>query len=168
MAEAVRILNDPILRRKCDPVDTANLSADPKVVQSLLDEMFATMTAEKGIGLAANQVGYTVQIFILKDGDSFKEFINPEIVSQSELVDFEGEGCLSIPGTSGKTKRYKQLTLTWLDRNGTKNESVFQDMQAFAVQHEMDHLNGKLYIDQFGPVKRDLVLSKHRKHMRSK
>jgi peptide deformylase len=164
MPEKVRLITDPVLRKVCEPVNTL----DMLFLVGLLDTMNETMRAEGGIGLAANQIGQSVRVFILKDGDSYKEYINPEVTSQLNLVPFEGEACLSIPGTSAVTKRFKNLALTWLDRDGIKKEGLFEDLQAFAVQHEMDHLNGKLYVDQFGPLRRDLVLTKHRKFLRGR
>ena len=166
MALAVRLLDDPVLRKPCDPVDlwTGEVLLD---IDALLKEMHETMLEERGIGLAANQVGHSLRIFILKDGDSsYKTFINPEIYDQVNLVDFEGEGCLSIPGASATTKRYQQVTLRWVDREGTTHEGVFTDMEAFAVQHEIDHLDGKLYVDQFKPLKREMVVKKHKKFMK--
>jgi peptide deformylase len=132
------------------------------------------MVDENGIGLAANQVGRSLRVFILKDDEYFtpekyrryKEFINPEMVSQSELVDFEGEGCLSIPGVSATTKRFRRVMLRWTDRQGKIQEEEFLDIRAFAIQHEMDHLNGKLYIDQFGPIRRGMVVKKHKKFLK--
>jgi peptide deformylase len=162
MPEKVRLINDPVLRQKCAPVN----ALDMVFILGLLDTMHETMVAEQGIGLAANQIGHSVQVFILKRDDTYDEFINPEILSQEELIDFEGEGCLSIPGTSGTTKRYRKLRLKWQDKHGHFKEDDFADMRAFAVQHEMDHLNGKLYVDQFGPMKRTLVLDKHKKFLR--
>ncbi len=159
MPESVRLISDPVLRKKCAP-------ADPSAVGGLLDRMFEVMKAENGIGLAANQIGHSVRVFITKDDQTYREYINPEIVSQTEPVDFEGEACLSIPGTSATTKRFRCLKLTWSDRHGTKKEGDFFNLDAFAIQHEMDHLNGKLYVDQFGSMKRDMVLSKHRKFLR--
>jgi peptide deformylase len=126
------------------------------------------MIAEHGMGLAANQVGWLLRIFILKDNsaEGFREYINPEVLSQEELVDFEGEGCLSIPGATANTKRFRKLSLVWQDRHGATYTDEFLDMKAFAVQHEMDHLDGKLYVDQLGPMKRSLVLGKHKKFLR--
>ena len=163
MPESVRLINDPVLRKVSEP---ANLADDPMFIVGLLEAMNETMRAEGGLGLAANQIGHPVRIFILKTEESYKEYINPEVTAATDLVDFEGEGCLSIPGASGTTKRYKYISLTWLDKNGIKNEGTFTDMSAFAVQHEMDHLNGKLYVDQFSSLKRDLVLGKHRKFLK--
>jgi len=161
MPEKVRLVNDPVLRKACGPINLNLVS-----IQGLLDLMFETMTAENGIGLAANQIGHSDMVFILKDGESYIEYVNPEILSQEELVDFEGEGCLSIPGVVAKTKRYRKLKLKYQDKNGQELTKDFEDLGAFAVQHEIDHLNGKLYIDQFGPVKKDLILGKHKKFLR--
>ena len=164
MPESIRVINDPILRKVCEPVDINAVVLQD--LDNLLNTMSATMTAEGGIGLAANQIGRSLRIFILKNETSYDVYINPEILSAEEPVMFEGEGCLSIPGTSATTKRFKRVKLTWLDIQGTKREDTFEDMKAFSVQHEIDHLDGKLYVDQLGPVRRDLVLSRHRKFLK--
>lgn len=155
------------LRTKCrlfewqdDPIE------EFPTLEVLLKDMNETMLAENGMGLAANQIGHTVRIFILKTGEGYSEHINPEVLSQEEIVDFEGEGCLSIPGVTVTTKRFKKLRLKWQDRQGVAHEAFFEDLRAFAVQHEIDHLDGKLYVDQLGPVKRSLVMGKHRKYLR--
>ena len=158
----VRLLNDPVLRIKCESV---NLPEFP--VDDLLKEMARVMLEERGIGLAANQIGHSVRIFILRNEDSYIEYINPTILDKFEEVDFEDEGCLSIPGVSATTKRFRALKLEWYDRNNVRYESMFTGMDAFAVQHEMDHLDGKLYIDQFGPMKKDVIVRKHNKFIRA-
>jgi peptide deformylase len=163
MPERVRLVSDSVLRTPCDPV---NFLEDHTFIVGLLEAMNETMVASNGVGLAANQIGVSVKVFILKNETSFNEFINPEILSQSDLVPFEGEACLSIPGALATTKRYSTLKLKWFDRFGIEKQETFTGFRAFAVQHEMDHLNGKLYIDQLGPVKRSLVLSKHQKFLK--
>ena len=164
MPEKVRLIDDPILRKVCEPADLTN---DPIFIAGLLEAMNETMLAEGGIGLAANQIGYSLRIFILKDGEtSYKEYINPELSDVSELVPFQGEACLSIPGASSITNRYRRVCLSWLDKKGVNNQEVFEDMKAFAIQHEMDHLNGKLYVDQLSRLKREIVLNKHRKFIK--
>lgn len=135
-------------------------------IDGLLKEMHETMVAERGIGLAANQIGRSLRIFIKKTENGYQEFINPLILSAEEEVAFEGEGCLSIPGAVATTKRFRKLRLQWQDRTGTTHEGSFEDMDAFAIQHEIDHLNGKLYVDQFGPLKRDMVVKKHKKFLK--
>ena len=167
---------DPMdrLRSACEPAsldEIRNGLAEPpeETLDELLTDMFQTMIAERGMGLAANQVGYRFRMFILKDGSpqGYKEYINPEVLSQEELVDFENEGCLSIPGVTWKTKRFRKLTLRWQDRQGTTHEGAFDNIAAFAVQHEMDHLNGKLFIDDLSPMNRSIVLKKHKKYLRN-
>jgi peptide deformylase len=163
MPEKVRLASDPVLRKVCENADLLN---DHVFIFGLLEAMNETMRAEGGIGLAANQIGIPVRVFILKSNESYREYINPEVICQSDLVPFEGEACLSIPGASATTKRFNRLSLTWLDKNGIKTEGNFEGMDAFAIQHEMDHLNGKLYVDQFGPLRKDMILTKHRKYLK--
>lgn len=173
MLRRVVLEGSSVLRTKCPayPLEkiheimAASTNGD---LNALLLDMHQTMVAENGMGLAANQVGWLLRIFILKDNslNGHCEYINPEVMSQEELVDFEGEGCLSIPGVTANTKRFNKLKLVWQDRLGTTHTGDFEGMKAFAVQHEMDHLNGKLYVDQFGPIKKSLVLGKHKKYLR--
>jgi peptide deformylase len=164
MTEKVRLLSDPVLRKKCEQVDTS----DATFLEGLLDAMHETMKAEDGIGLAANQIGMPVQVFILKDGESYKEYINPRFEWWDEPVVFATEACLSIPGTFAPTDRFNRCELSWQDRKGNACKGTFEGLQSFAVQHEMDHLLGKLYIDQLKPLRRDMVLSKHRKYLRGR
>lgn len=163
MKSQIKLLSDPALRARC--VDVAEI--DPIKLQPMLDEMFATMTAEGGMGLAANQIGYNDRIFILKRNDTYEEFINPIVVSASDKVQFEGEACLSIPGVFATTERFKEIRLRWSNRYGEVKEETMRDLQAFAVQHEIDHLDGKLFIDQFGPVRQKLLIDRHKKHLRN-
>jgi peptide deformylase len=163
MSENVRMIDDPVLREICTRV---NLPNDHMFIVGLIETMNETMVASNGLGLAANQIGQPVQVFILKDGDSYREYINPEILSKDELVTFDREACLSIPGAYGPTKRYRCINLAWVDKNGLRYEGYFEDLKAFAVQHEMDHLLGRLYIDQYSPLMRKLTLKKHRKFLK--
>jgi peptide deformylase len=165
MTEKVRLVGDPALSTLCAEVAPEQLSAEK--LSPLIQSMTETMRAENGVGLAANQIGHTIRLFILRNEDgSVSEYVNPVILGADELVPFQGEGCLSIPGVSTTTKRYNNLTLYWLDRNGKEHKQDFKGMRAFAVQHEMDHLNGKLYLDLFGPVKRDLIMRKYKKSLK--
>ena len=164
--DKVRLLDDPILRKPCEPVP-ADLSVQE--LNDILSRMGVTMAREQGIGLAANQIGISLRIFILKRGDSFDTFdtyINPEIINAEEEVTFDTEGCLSIPGVVSPTKRFRKVTVRYRDVQGTTQEKSVENIDAFAVQHEMDHLNGKLYIDQYGPVKKQMVVAKHKKFLR--
>jgi peptide deformylase len=163
--QLVRLINDPVLRTKTRPLVEADVSA----LSELLTMMFEVMKDERGIGLAANQVGLDVSLFVLGINGLHETFINPEILSASDLVDFD-EGCLSIPGVVAKTKRYNKVTLRWNDASdplSKPHEETFEGIKAIAIQHEMDHLNGKLFVDQFGPVKRSMLLDKHKKYMKT-
>ena len=168
MPEKIRLIGDQVLKQRCaevDPTTDIFLSA----MQPLIDSMEETMKEAGGIGLAANQIGRSLRIFILKNDDgTISEYINPTIVDRKDPVEFEGEACLSIPGASSTTKRYKEITLNWVDKNGLSHTKVFIDLKSFAVQHEIDHLDGKLYVDQFGPVKKSMIIKKHKKYLREK
>lgn len=154
----ISLLNDPVLRKVSDPV------LEGEDISGLLQDMYDVMLAEKGIGIAANQVGVAKRVFILREDDHFRVYINPEILSSSEeMIDFSGEGCLSIPGTNATTKRHKTVTLKWKDEIGRINEMEFTGIKSVAIQHEIDHLNGVLYIDQLGPLRKKMVLDKFKK-----
>ena len=173
MPDKVRLYGSDILRVKClsRPLEEIrSIIAEQYNLDGYLLNMHQTMVAEHGMGFAATQIGWTLPIFILKAENvrGYNEYINPEILSQEELVDFENEGCLSIPGVTFATKRFRKLTLRWEDRDGKTQESEFLDLPAFAVQHEMDHLNGKLYIDQLSMLKRSMVLGKFKKFLRER
>lgn len=156
-------VNDPILRQPTALVTRDQLD----YVKSLVPEMTKLMLAEEGAGLAANQVGISMRFYIVKDGEDVKLVINPEIVSIGEMLPFK-EGCLSIPGASADTKRAQELKLRYLDEHFLEKEQEYKGFDAAAVQHEIDHLDGKLYVDQLGPLKRSMVLDKHRKYLKMK
>jgi len=132
--------------------------------------MLETMYAAKGLGLAANQVGELQRIFILDLSQREERaprspvfFLNPEIVeAEGELN--EEEGCLSIPGYSAKVRRFSRVLVRALDREGKPFEMEFEGLGARAIQHELDHLNGILYIDHLSPLKRKLFLRWWKKH----
>ena len=173
MPKKVILIGAETLRTKCPTLplhkikELLEISAGGSgyTLDELLLDMHQTMVAENGMGLAANQIGWILKIFIMKNEQSYNEYINPEILSQEDLVDFENEACLSIPGTSSKTKRFRKIKLRWQDRLGATYESDFEGVPAFAIQHEVDHLEGKLYVDQLNATARFLVLKKHKKYL---
>lgn len=132
---------DPVLREKAKEVR----SITPNVIK-LLDDMAETMYDAQGVGLAAPQVGILKRIFVVDCGDGLIELINPEIVAK-EGEQVGSEGCLSIPNLTGDVRRYEKVTIKALDRHG--NEQVYsgEGLLARAFQHELDHLNGILFID---------------------
>lgn len=138
----IRKVGDPVLRKVCRPVDTIN-----ERVLTLLDDMKETMRAADGCGLAAPQVGILRRIVVIETEESgLIELINPKIVARAgEQVEYEG--CLSVPGKSGITHRPMHVTVRALNRNGEEIELRGSGLLARAFCHELDHLDGKLYID---------------------
>jgi peptide deformylase len=141
------ILTEPnkILRTKSTPVDPQKIKTPE--FQALISDMIETMKHANGVGLAANQIGQTMRLIIA----SIKEptpLINPEIVSHSILKVKSEEGCLSVPGKFGYVRRYKSVKIKALDRNGQEIRMRLDDLPAIVVQHEIDHLDGILFIDK--------------------
>ena len=157
---------DPRLRTKAVPVDPAKI-ADP-VFQRLLDDMFETMYDAPGIGLAASQVDVH-RTFMVIDVSEDKTrplvFINPVITARDGDQVYQ-EGCLSVPGIFADVTRANQITVTALDRNGEAFELQVDGLLAVCVQHEMDHLIGKLFVDYLSPLKREMVRKKLAKQRR--
>jgi len=137
----------PALRRVAKRVSAQEI-ADP-LFQQLIDDMFITMYEAPGVGLAAPQVGVSKQLFVIDVNDEEHEpaaVINPKIVSAEEEVELT-EGCLSIPGFVGEITRFARVTVTGLDRDGNKIRLAGGGLYAQCMQHEIDHLNGRLYKD---------------------
>jgi peptide deformylase len=143
---------DPVLRQK-----TSEIKKFDDALLQLISDMFVTMYAAPGIGLAANQVGISraVAVIDLQPGGRRQPFviINPIIKEKSESVE-EEEGCLSIPGFGGKVKRARRVRVEALNEHGIKVEIEGEGLLARCLQHEIDHLNGKLYMDRLSLVPR--------------
>lgn len=157
----VKVLGEPCLRQVAKPVSTLDES-----FQSLIEKMKKTMHEAQGIGIAANQVGDDRAIFILCTPDTIDEvFLNPEILEKSEIIPFFEEGCLSVPGVTAHTSaRFNKVKLRYLDyKTMTVVEKEYQGLTAIAIQHEVDHLNGKLYIDHLGQLSRSITIAKYNK-----
>ena len=155
-------LGDPRLRILSKPV--ATFDADLK---TLADDMTATMFKENGVGLAAPQVGKNVRLAIVRFGtDEKKERVfamaNPEIIARSEETETMEEGCLSIPGIFGPVTRTLRLTLRYQDLAGAAHEEEVAGFDARIVQHEIDHLDGTLYIDRVGDKTRLIEVKRSR------
>lgn len=148
-------MNDPALRKVCEPVALEELDH----IKSLVPDMLKIMSEEGGIALAANQVGVIKRFFVMSDG---KLIINPTITKLGPLSPYE-EGCLSIPGVSGLTVRAQELTVSYKDETFSDITVSYNGLEAVAIQHEIDHLDGILYIDQIAPVRRHMLLEKYRK-----
>lgn len=131
----------PILRERTKKVSTFDAS-----LHRLLDDMLETMRDAPGVGLAANQVGVPLQVAVIEIDDRITELVNPEVVKGSgEQLDWEG--CLSIPGYVAETPRHAKVTVKARDRHGKEFRIKGEELLARALQHEIDHLNGTLYID---------------------
>jgi peptide deformylase len=154
---------DPRLRTKAVPVTVVD-----DAVRQLIDDMLETMYAAKGIGLAASQVDVHRRLLVLDVSDSRDQpmaFINPEIVEAEGSAPGE-EGCLSLPGIYDKLERAARIRVRALDRNGEPFELDADGMLGVCIQHEMDHLEGKLFVDYLSELKRQLIrrrLQKERK-----
>jgi peptide deformylase len=160
------ILPDPVLRQVSKPVSSVG-GAERK----LFDDMLATMYDAPGIGLAAIQVGMPQRMLVIdlsRDGEERKPLFmaNPEIVEFSEAVSDYEEGCLSIPDFYEMVTRPSSVKVRYLDRNNEAQELTASGVLATCVQHELDHLNGVLFIDHISKLKRDRVIKKFTKAQR--
>jgi peptide deformylase len=153
----IRKIGDPVLREKSKEVDII----DKKITQ-LVEDMINTLTADTiaGIGLAAPQIGVLKRIIIVNFNDKIEAFINPavEIINGEKIED--EEGCLSIYSIKTKVKRAKKIKIKAIDLKGEKIELEAEDMLSRIFQHEVDHLNGILFIDHLSPQERKDFLSK--------
>ncbi|MGX9351989.1 peptide deformylase [Shimia sp. W99] len=162
MIKPILIHPDPRLKKVCAPVD--DLSDE---LRSLADDMLATMYDAPGIGLAAPQVGVLERLIVMdcvKEGDPEPTVMfNPEILAKSDDLNTYEEGCLSIPEQFAEVTRPASVRVGWIDQNGNPQEKDFDGLWATCVQHEIDHLNGKLFIDYLGPMKRQMMTRKSQK-----
>ena len=159
---------DPRLRTKAVPVEAANVTTAE--FQRLLDDMFETMYDAPGIGLAASQVDVHQRFMVIDISEEKNQpqvFINPELSDKAGEQVYQ-EGCLSLPGIFADVTRADEITVRFLDRQGQPQELRADGLLAVCIQHEMDHLDGKLFVDYLSPLKREMVrkkLAKQRKHV---
>lgn len=156
---------DPVLRRVCTPVQSVDAA-----VQALMDDMLETMYAANGIGLAANQIGETQRVIVIDVGRGEQDsapvlMANPEIIATSDELSLYNEGCLSLPELYADIERPATVQLRYLDRNGARQTCTAEGILATCVQHEIDHLNGVLFVDYLSRVKRDMMMKKLKKSL---
>lgn len=167
MIRDILIHPDPRLKKPCEPI----AAVTPELAQ-LASDMLETMYEAPGIGLAAPQIGVMKRIIVMdciKDGlPEPMVLLNPEVVWSSEDLNSYEEGCLSIPDQYAEVKRPASVKVTWMDLDGIAQERQFEGLWATCVQHEIDHINGKLFIDYLGPLKRQMITRKMEKLKREK
>ena len=168
MIRPLVILPDPVLRQVSEPVERVD-----DALRRFADDMLETMYDAPGIGLAAIQIGEPRRMLVI---DLAKEdepkaphvFINPEIVASGDGVSVYEEGCLSIPDYYAEVERPDTVTVKYIDRDGKEQLIEADGLMATCLQHEIDHLNGVLFIDHISKLKRDMVVRKFRKLARDK
>jgi len=158
---------DPRLKRKCAPVEDVSAK-----IGNLADDMLETMYDAPGIGLAAPQIGVDARLLVMDcaaredDDESLSDprvLINPEITWSSEATNVYEEGCLSIPEIFADVTRPEVVRVSYLDQSGKAQEDEYEGLWATCVQHEIDHLDGKLFIDYLSAVKRTMITNKMKK-----
>ncbi|MEM6463175.1 MAG: peptide deformylase [Pseudomonadota bacterium] len=157
------VIPDPVLRTKSEPIESVD-----EEIRRLADDMLETMYDAPGIGLAAIQVGIPRRMLVIdcSKEDEDKDplvFINPQIVAQSDDRSAYEEGCLSIPDYYAEVERPSEVTVDYVDRDGNKQQLEADGLLATCLQHEIDHLNGVLFIDHISKLKRSMVIKKFTK-----
>ncbi len=162
----MKLCGDPILRTTCEPVDEIN-----DELRATMDAMVAMMREQSGVGLAAPQVGITQRFLVMMSPDTEQIFkmINPRIISRSENTCVMEEGCLSVLGGDNlpvyaNVSRPESVVVEWTDENGKQLSAEMSGVPARIVQHETDHLDGKLFIDYLSGARREMVMRKVRRH----
>ena len=154
---------DPILRKKSTTLETADDS-----IRKILDDMLYTMYNAPGIGLAAVQIGILKRLIVIDVSKKEEEkkplfLINPEITYQSKETSIYEEGCLSLPGYFAEIERPAKCKINYIDYHGKKAELEAEGLLSTCVQHEIDHLNGILFIDYLSKLKKDMIIKKLKK-----
>lgn len=161
MKRNILIHPDPRLKKTCAPI--SDITDD---LRALADDMLATMYEAPGIGLAAPQVGVLDRLIVMdcvkEEGAAPRPMImfNPEVIASSDALNVYEEGCLSIPDQFAEVTRPAEVDVRWIDRDGKEHNETFDGLWATCVQHEIDHLNGKLFIDYLKPLKRQMITRK--------
>lgn len=151
---------DPILKKKAEPVDDVT-----DEIRTLLDDMAETMYDAPGIGLAAPQVGVLKRVIVIDvhgedEEPKLLKMVNPTVTWESEETGTYEEGCLSVPQSYSDVERPAQVKVTYLDENGVTQEIEADGLLATCIQHEIDHLNGTLFIDHISRIKRSIIMRK--------
>lgn len=174
MIYPIYVYGMPVLRKVAQPVPS-----DYPELPQLAEDMFKTMYHADGVGLAAPQIGLSLRMFVIdlsvmadekhpEFKDAKRVFINPEILEVGPETKTQDEGCLSVPGVNESVKRSTMVRVKYFDENWNEHEEVFNDFFAKAVQHEYEHLDGKLFIDNISPVRRTMNRSRLQSMLKGK
>jgi peptide deformylase len=153
----LHLLGSPVLRQR-----SKEIGAVDDEVRRLLDDMYETMDAARGVGLAANQVGVARRVAVVDADEDRFEMIDP-VILESEGRAAAEEGCLSIPEIYGDVSRPERVVIEATDRNGTRYRKEATGLKARAIQHEIDHLDGILFLDHLSLIKRQMLLARYRR-----
>tara|TARA_A100001011_G_C14194583_1_gene792888 strand:+ start:532 stop:1053 length:522 start_codon:yes stop_codon:yes gene_type:complete len=164
MTKRILLEPDPILRKKCQPIENVD-----DELRKLMKDMLETMYKAPGIGLAAIQVGILKRVVVVDISKDDQEkhplfFVNPEITYRSKETSIYEEGCLSLPGQFAEIERPAECHLKYIDFNGKEKELKADGLLSTCIQHEVDHLNGVLFIDYLSKLKKDMIIKKLIKH----
>lgn len=163
MIYPIVMYGDPVLRQKAKDIE---LGTD---ILTLVEDMFETMYAANGVGLAAPQIGKSMRLFVIDgsaiedqpDMENFKKvFVNPQMIEELGASWEYEEGCLSIPNIREKVSRKERLTIKYFDENWNPQETTFDGLKARIIQHEYDHIEGKMFVDYLTPLKKRLLKGK--------
>ncbi|MBN1354757.1 peptide deformylase [bacterium] len=162
----IRIYGDPVLRQRASEIPTIS----PEI-RFLMTQMKETMQNARGVGLAAPQVGESIRVIVVMfgadtDQSSIRGLINPEIIWHSEETDMCEEGCLSVPDTSARIKRWIEIKVRAVDEEGNPVEFSASNLTARIIQHEIDHLDGILFIDRLSMLKQEIIVRKLKKALK--
>tara|TARA_A100001011_G_scaffold375001_1_gene436077 strand:+ start:391 stop:909 length:519 start_codon:yes stop_codon:yes gene_type:complete len=163
MKRKIIVEPDPILRKKCDPLEKVD-----DEIKRLMKDMLETMYDAPGIGLAAIQIGILKRLVVIDISKDEKKnplfLVNPEIISQSKATSVYEEGCLSLPGQFAEIERPSECLVKYIDLGGKEKKLKANGLLATCIQHEVDHLNGILFIDYLSKLKKDMIIKKLIKH----
>ncbi|MBN1551418.1 peptide deformylase [bacterium] len=162
----IRTYGDKILRQKAETISEIS----PETL-SLIEKMKISMDRANGVGLAAPQIGFSIRLIIVLFGleenlPELKALINPEIIHHNDVKNNAEEGCLSVPGITEDVERWTEVTVKAISEQGEKMEFTAKNLTARIIQHEIDHLDGILFIDHLSPLKRDIIKRRLKKQQK--
>jgi len=159
----IRTYGDPVLRKKAETVSVID-----QEIRDICESMVEVMIRRNGVGLAAPQIGISKRIFVLDADDEFHILINPEIIELSDATEEIHEGCLSVPGVDAIVPRFSRAVVEGLNLQGERIRLEGEGIIARAIQHEMDHLNGNLFLDRLSAARKQSLIREYQRAKREK